>query len=101
MGDNSYVGIMLAEFARAIDRTSEGAVTNQMIAQEQNISFANCDHANKRQNVIIVRSSNIPSIIQSDENPSCYYLNTGNCQQIETVEKFILAVVAQSMGEKL
>lgn len=96
-----YLGSVLAQFIQAMGSTAEGAVTNKEKALEQNITFADCSTAGKKQSVLIVQPSEISSIERSEENPDCYYLNTGKCQQIETAEKFIVAVLAQTSGEKL
>jgi hypothetical protein len=100
-GYDVYLGTVAAQFIKAMGSNVTGASTNAEKAKEQNITFADCSTAGKKQSVIIVRPSEIASITQSEENPECYYMNTGKCQQIETVEKFIVAVLAQTSGEKL
>lgn len=100
-GYDSYLGTVAGQFIQAMGSKVVGATTNSETAKEQNITFADCSTAGKNQSVIIVQPSETASITQSSENPECYYLNTGNCKQIETVEKFIVAVLAQASGEKL
>ena len=76
----------------------EGAITNESVAKELNMSFADCNSAGEK-TVVLIKKSEEPKIVQKTQN--CYVIEIGNCQNIEAAEKFILAVLAQTKGAKL
>jgi hypothetical protein len=44
--------------------------------------------------VLIIRKSDIPSIAAGNKS-GCYFLNVGDCQYLETVERYIMGAMAQ------
>jgi hypothetical protein len=100
-GKDSYLAAVIGPYLKAMGLNATGATTNLQKSIQQNITIADCSVATKTKSVIVVQSSDKPSIVQSTENLNCYYLNVGKCQHIETVERFIVAILGQTSGEKI
>lgn len=100
-GKDAYLATVIGPYLKAMGLNATGATINPEKAKQQNIAFANCSSASLTKSVIVVQSSEEPSIVQSSENPGCYYLNVGKCQHIETVERFIVAILGQTSGKKI
>ncbi len=100
-GKDAYLAAVISPFISAMGLNATGTITNKTRAKEQNRTFADCNNATIAHSVIVIQSSDTPSIVQSAENANCYYFNVGKCQQIETVERFIVAVLGQTSGEKI
>lgn len=64
------------------------------IANATGLTRITCKDANPDQSVYIIQSSDIPSV-EKGEKENCFYLNVGNCKNLETVERFIVASIAQ------
>jgi hypothetical protein len=76
-----------------VEQVNSG-VFDKDIANATDLTRITCDDASFDQSVYIVRASETASI-EAGEKPNCFYLNVGNCQNIETVERFIVASIAQ------
>jgi len=76
------------------------AVNDKETAKTLNLTYAGCENANKNQTVIIIKKSETPSIKQGD-NSYCYLINVGECENIKTIERFIMGFLAQLSGNKL
>ncbi len=100
-GKDSYLAAVIGPFLKAMNLNATGATANKEKSEQQNITFADCGSVNSTTSVIVVQSSDEPSIVQSNETPGCYYINVGQCKQIETVERFIVAILGQTSGEKI
>ncbi len=100
-GKDAYLATVIGPYLKAMGINATGATTNLQKSIQQNITLADCSVATKTKSVIVVQSSEEPSITQSEGNPNCYYFNIGKCQHIETVERFIVAILGQTSGEKI
>lgn len=69
-------------------------VVNSTVAKELNITQITCKNASIDNTVIIIQKSEIPSV-ELGNNENCYMLNIGNCQYLETVERYIIGAMAQ------
>jgi len=65
--------------------------TNEEIANSSERKFATCDNINDRTVIIIERGDNF--VVQDDENPYCYVISVGDCNDASAVEKFMLKVI--------
>lgn len=70
------------------------------IANATNLTRITCKDANPDQSVYIIKSSDVASI-EKGEKDNCFYLNVGNCQNQDTVERFIIASIAQINNKKI
>ncbi len=86
----------LAMFVHAFPfvKNISSSTNNKTIAKELNISFADCSNASIDSTVLIIRKSDIPSIAAGNKS-GCYFLNVGDCQYLETVERYIMGAMAQ------
>ncbi|MGC9309156.1 MAG: hypothetical protein ACP5D2_00485 [Candidatus Nanoarchaeia archaeon] len=94
--DKLYISnqVLTIFLSKAIGISTQGAISDKEIAEEQNISFANCTSTNKT--VILIQTSEQPSIEQED---NCYKLNIGDCKNFETTERFITAILEEIFME--
>lgn len=69
-------------------------VFDEDVSTATNLTRITCKDANPDQSVYIIRASEIASI-EKGERENCFYLNVGNCRNLETVERFIVASIAQ------
>lgn len=81
----------LGQFLGAAGRNVSVALTDKETAKAMNLSYANCSSAINK-TVIVVQESDIPSVQQQGD---CYIINTGRCENLPAVERFITAVIAQ------
>ena len=94
----SYMNLALAKMtsflinAGNVEVTS--AVADKELAKQYNVSFANCYSANGR-TVFLFEKSDTPEIVQDKYVPGCYRVRVGNCENIETTERLIVAIIAQ------
>ncbi|MBC8495955.1 hypothetical protein H8D36_07400 [archaeon] len=100
-GKDAYLATVISPFLRAMGLNATGATTSIQKSVLQNIPLADCSVATKKDSIIVVRSTKEPSIVQSSKNPYCYELKVGECQHIETVERFIIAILGQASGEEI
>lgn len=70
------------------------ATNDRNISKDLNISFANCNNASLDSTILIIRKSETPSITSGNKS-GCYILNVGDCQYLETVERYIMGAMAQ------
>ncbi len=75
-------------------------VYNASVAKEYNVSQITCKNASKDNTVLIVQMSDTPSI-EMGEKDNCYLLNIGQCQYLETTERYVIGVMAQINGKPL
>ncbi|MDO8516498.1 MAG: hypothetical protein Q7S33_00070 [Nanoarchaeota archaeon] len=91
--------IELSKFLNAVGVSNiQPAVTNLSAAKELNVSYADCSNAINK-TVILIKKTETPSIGQDGKN--CYVINVGNCENLKTIERFEVAIIAQGNGEKL
>jgi len=86
----------LRNFFMAQSLYVKGATSNKSFAEENKIPFANCTNLPKN-TVVIVTKSDKPYI--EKYGPDCYILHVGECENIKTVERFILAYIKQLRNE--
>ena len=86
----------LRNFFMAQSLYVKGAINNKSFAEENKIPFANCTNLPKN-TVIMITKSDEPYI--EKYGPDCYILHVGNCENIKTVEGFILAYIKQLRNE--
>lgn len=69
-------------------------VVNATFAKEYNIPQITCKNASADHVVIIIQKSESPSI-ESGDRENCYFLNIGECEYLETAERFVVGAMAQ------
>jgi hypothetical protein len=94
----SEIGKFISAFP-FVKNISSGVV-NATVAKENNFSQFTCENASIDTTVIIIQKSEKPSI-ELGENNNCYLINIGECQYLETVERFIISAMAQINGKPL
>jgi len=87
----------LRNFFAAQSKHVRGAINNETFAKEKAIPFANCTNLPKDTVVILTKSDGEPYI--EKRNANCYVLHVGDCENIKTVEAFILAYIKQLRNE--
>jgi len=70
----------------------ESGSTNEDVANSSERRFATCDSINDRTVLIIERGDNF--VAQDGENPDCYVISVGDCNDASAVEKFMLKVIS-------
>lgn len=73
---------------------------NASLAKEFNMVPISCDNASKDHTILIIQKSQTPSI-EAGEKDNCFVLNIGNCEYLETVERYIIGAMAQINGKSL
>ena len=88
--------IELAKFLKAFPwvKTINSAVANRTVANELNLTYSSCEYASQDHTVIVIRKSN-ETYIDNGILETCYIIGVGDCKNIETVERFIMATMAQ------
>lgn len=81
-------------------RNVTGALTNKTIAESLDIPYASCGDAFNDKTIIILQISDSPSIVQG-YNKNCYILNVGQCENLKTVERFIVSVIGQINSKEI
>jgi hypothetical protein len=74
----------------------ELGTTDFSVAKETNRTFADCNLWMNR-GVIVVKTGEESSIVQSEVNPFCYTITVKDCNDIAPVEKFMIETVRQRM----
>jgi hypothetical protein len=74
-----------------------GAVNDPVVADNLDLEFADCSSAINR-TVIMIQKSESPSIVAQGD---CYILNIGQCENVETIEKFMIKMVQQLNFKKV
>ncbi|MFZ5954976.1 MAG: hypothetical protein ACOYT4_00995 [Nanoarchaeota archaeon] len=93
---NTVLGSFLGPMNLGLN--AQGALNDETAAQELGFPFANCSNAVDNTTVILMHKSEIPGIFE-DKNKDCIILNVGDCQNIKTVERFIVGVLSQATNE--
>ena len=70
----------------------ESGSTNEEVANSSGRRFATCDNIDDRTVIVIDRGDN--SVVQDSENPNCYVISVGDCNDASSVEKFMLKVIS-------
>lgn len=70
-----------------------GGVSNESVADELGLDFVDC--STKDKTVILIQRSDSAEIIQDNENPNCYIINIGECEETLAVERFMLGIIKQ------
>jgi hypothetical protein len=99
-GINSFANLELSKFLSNFYINVSGAIADKAYAGMFNVSFADCSFAVNK-TVILMQKSDIPSILQDKNYPNCYIVNVGNCENIKTTERFIVAAVADMNKVKI
>ncbi len=73
----------------------KSAVTDPEIAKELDVPYTTCNSASPEQTVIIVQKSENPSIDMESGSSFCYNINVGECENVKTIERFIVGIMAQ------
>lgn len=81
----------LGQFLGYANRKVISGISEESVAKEMGVPFANCSSAINR-TVILTQMSDSPSIKQEG---NCYTINVGNCENIATTERFLTAIIAQ------
>jgi len=90
-----------AQFLGAIGFNVSGAYSNKSLANATGMQFANCSSAYGQTVLLIKKSENNASIGQSNDNPNCYILEVGECENLKVMEKLIISVVGKSTGHPI
>ncbi len=77
--------------ALPVTKNISGAVSNQSVAEELNLRFANCT-SEKQKTIILIEKSEKPFIEQEGD---CYKIKVGECENVMAIEKFIVEIVNQ------
>lgn len=88
----SEIGKFISAFP-FVKNISTGVV-NSTIAKQYNVSQISCNNASEDNTVLIIQKSETPSI-ELGSKQNCYLLNIGECQYLETVERYIIGAMAQ------
>jgi hypothetical protein len=67
---------------------------NASTAKENGLTSITCKNATKDHTVLVIQKSETPSIELGDKE-NCFVLNIGNCEYLETVERYIIGAMAQ------
>lgn len=70
----------------------ESGSTNEDVANSSERRFATCDSINDRTVIIVKRGDNF--VARDGNNPTCYVVSVGNCDDASAVEKFMLKVIS-------
>lgn len=92
-GDLSRVMLDLGAFLKqgvGVGQISSGS-TDESVANETNKRFAQCETISDRTLIIIEMGDN--SVTQNKDNPFCYTIKVENCDDISSVEKFIIKTI--------
>lgn len=87
---------LLGQFTRAfpfVQNVTSGYLDEE-IANLYNTSVTTCEDASDENTVILIRTSDEPSIILGEKD-NCFIFNVGDCKYLETVEKYVMEVVKQ------
>jgi len=86
----------LATFIKAfpfVTNLSSG-INDRNAANSMNLSYVGCENASDGTTVVLIRKSSAPSIDLGSRS-NCYIFNVGECEYLETVEKYMMSVAAQ------
>lgn len=75
-------------------------VYNASVAKEYNVPQITCKNASDENTVLIVQMSESPSI-GLGEKENCYLINIGQCQYLESTERYVVGAMAQINGKPL
>jgi hypothetical protein len=75
-------------------------VNNVSVAKEYNVPQITCKDASKDNTVLVVQMSELPSI-ESGDKDNCYLINIGQCQYLESTERYVIGAMAQINGKPL
>ncbi len=70
----------------------EVATTDKFTALELNRTYARCDTVSDK-TIVIVEMGNSSSVVQNTKNPYCYTIKAQNCEDISSIEKFMVKSV--------
>lgn len=70
------------------------------VAKAQNWSYVTCNNASRDHTVFIIQKSETPSI-ESSSRDNCFFVNVGECQNIETIERLVVGAIGQINGIKI
>jgi hypothetical protein len=86
----------LANFLQSFPfvETLNSGVSDAEMAKALNVSLITCQNASNDSSVIIIQKSDTPSIERGDRD-GCHILNVGDCQYLETIERYTMAIIAQ------
>lgn len=71
------------------------AVNDQRVASAMGVPYVTCSSASAEQTVIIVQKSESPLIEKEIGNDNCYVVNVGECENVKTMERLIVGIIAQ------
>ena len=72
-----------------------GATTDRELAEERGLPFADCSSESGK-TVILVQMAEESSVMTDPNNPDCYIINIGKCEEnLKAAEKFMIEVVSQ------
>jgi len=71
-----------------------GGLADPAMAKELNVSFVNCKNSSIDKTVFIIQTSEVPSVAKGN-GTNCYLLNIGDCQYLETIERYVMSAMAQ------
>jgi hypothetical protein len=99
---SSGLGEIGAMFPFFVEKVS-GAMSSKAEANKWGVPFANCSSEEGKTVVVVRMSENGESSINVDsENPDCYLLNVGKCEENVLVkERFFLEIVSQLNQKEL
>ncbi|MAH43477.1 hypothetical protein CL614_07230 [archaeon] len=75
-----------------------GAVRDDDVADEFNLTQADCSLA-KNKTVIIIQKSESPEITQDKFNENCYIIKTGECENVLAIERFMVEIIDQMQNK--
>ena len=85
---------VLKDFLAVAGVEAAPATIDEEFSEESGLAYATCEHA-QDQTVIMILKSEEPSILQNKENPNCYAISVGECENVKATEKFIIGVITQ------
>ena len=99
--DNSSIAsFSLGYFLNNLGIKPITAFTDKKTAEEKEGLYVDCE-TNPGNTVIILTAGNKTEINQDLKNPDCYTLVFNNCEVMQVVERFEMAVLAQPAGEEI
>lgn len=99
-GYNSFANMELSKFLTASGFSVIGAISDEKVANEYNVTFADCSSAvsktpiSEGRTVIIMQKNESAPYIKQGSNPNCYIINVGECENIKAEEKFVTELVS-------
>jgi len=71
--------------------------TDEEVANSTGVLFANCDVIENRTVIVVEPGDNF--VAQDSDNPNCYIISIGDCDDASPVEKFMLKVIKDFGGD--